>query len=160
MEKTTLGRTGLEVSAIGLGCGGFSRLGMFSKGIDNASRIVRYSYENGINFFDTAYLYGTQPAVRKGLEGIPRDRYIISSKFIYATPDKIIKQENELEKCIDECLKDLKTDYIDIFSLHGVLPQVYKKVRDRFYPELVKMKEKGKIRFIGLTELFGLDNSH
>lgn len=160
MEKVTLGRTGLKVSAAGLGCGGFSRLGLFSKGIDNACAIIKYAYENGVNFFDTAEIYGTQSAVGKGLEGIPRDRYVLSSKFMYVTPERVIKPADELEKCVDSCLKELKTDYIDIFNLHGVIPQVYCKVRDRFYPKLLNMKEKGKIRFVGITELFGSDNSH
>lgn len=159
MEKTTLGRTGLKVSVAGLGCGGFSRLGMFSDGIDNACRILRYAYENGVNFFDTAYLYGTQPAVGKAFEGVPRDRYIISSKFPYNN-GKELKAAGDLESTLDTCLQELKTDYIDIFHLHGVTPQAYEKVRDRFYPELKKMQEKGKIRYIGITELFGYDNSH
>jgi L-galactose dehydrogenase len=159
MEKTILGRTGLEVSTAGLGCGGFSTLGMFSKGVDHASQVVRYAYENGVNFFDTASMYGTQPAVGKAFEGIRRDSYIISSKFAYHA-DKVLKSADELEKNLDQSLKELNTDYIDVYSLHGVIPQAYDKIRDRFYPELVKMKEKGKIRFIGLTELFGMDNSH
>ncbi len=159
MEKTILGRTGLEVSVSGLGCGGFSRLGMFSKGIDNASSLVKYAYENGVNFFDTATIYGTQLAVGNALEGVCRDSYIISSKFQYNI-DKALKSADELEKNLDQSLKELKTDYIDIYHLHGVIPQAYKNIRDRFYPELLKMREKGKIRFIGLTELFGLDNTH
>lgn len=160
MEMKVLGRTGLKVSTAGLGCGGFSRLGMFSKGIDNACQIIKYAYENGINFFDTASLYGTEPALGKALEQVPRDRYIISSKFMYVTPEKILKPAEELEKSIDRSLKELKTDYVDILNLHGVIPQVYDKVRDRFYPELLKMKEKGKLGFFGITELFGIDNSH
>ncbi|HEY5563396.1 MAG TPA: aldo/keto reductase [Clostridiaceae bacterium] len=159
MEKVVLGRTGLEVSVVGLGCGGHSRLGMFSKGIDNACNIIRYAYDNGVNFFDTAYAYGTQPAVGKALQGIPRDSYIISTKFPYDINGEI-KSAEELEKNVDDCLKELKTDYIDIYHIHGVAPEHYKKVRDRFYPELVKMKEKGKIRFTGLTELFGSDTTH
>ncbi len=160
MQKTILGRTGLEVSVAGLGCGGFSRLGMFSKGIDNACQIIKYAYENGINFFDTASLYGTEPAIGKAFAGVQRDSYIISSKFMYVTPDRVIKSAEELEKSVDQSLKELKTDYIDILNLHGVIPQAYSKVRDIFYPELEKMKKKGKIRFSGITELFGMDNSH
>ena len=62
MEKVILGKTGLEVSVAGLGCGGHSRLGMFSKGMENACGIIRCAYENGVSFFDTATTYGTQPA--------------------------------------------------------------------------------------------------
>lgn len=159
MDNTVLGRTELMVSAAGLGCGGFSRLGLFSKGVDNAYQIVRYAYENGVNFFDTATIYGTQAVVGDALEGLPRDSYVISSKFQY-NDGRSLKAVEELEKSLDQSLKELKTDYIDIYNLHGVIPQAYTNTRDKFYPELLKMKEKGKIRFIGITELFGMDNSH
>jgi aryl-alcohol dehydrogenase-like predicted oxidoreductase len=122
LDKSTLGRTGLEVTAVGLGCGGFSKLGMFTKGIDNAAQIVRKAFEYGVNFFDTASVYGTQPAVGKGLEGISRPSYIISSKFLYNSPDGSIKHPSELENCLDQCLKELNTDYIDIYNLHAVTP--------------------------------------
>ena len=154
-----MGRTGLEASVAGLGCGGFSRLGMFSKGMDHACRIICQAYDSGVNFFDTATRYGTQSAVGKALEGIPCDSYILSTKFPFNNGGKL-KAAEELEKSVDESLKELKTDHIDIYHLHGVLPQAYPAVRDRYYPELLKMKEKGKIRFTGLTELFGTDSSH
>jgi len=159
MEKHTLGRTGLEASVAGLGSGGFSRLGMFSEGIDHAGRIIRQAYEEGVNFFDTATRYGTEPALGKALQGIARDNYILSTKFPHSDNGKL-KPAEALEQSVDESLKELKTDYIDIYHLHGVLPQLYPLARDRFYPELLKMKEKGKIRFTGLTELFGTDSSH
>ncbi|MDR3564615.1 MAG: aldo/keto reductase [Negativicutes bacterium] len=159
MEKVILGRTGLEVSVAGLGCGGFSRLGMFSKGIDNACSIIRYAYDHGVNFFDTAYSYGTQPAVGQALAGIRRDSYIISTKFPYNVDGKL-KAADELEKNVDDCLKELQTDYIDIYHLHGVKPEDYIAVRDQFYPELIRMREKGKIRFTGITEHFGTDTTH
>jgi aryl-alcohol dehydrogenase-like predicted oxidoreductase len=158
MEKTILGRTGLEVTAAGLGCGGFSRLGI-ANGIDHASGIVRSAYENGVNFFDTAAIYGTQAAVGKGLEGLARGSYVISSKFPYNT-GSTIKEASELEKTLNQALSDLHTDYIDVYNLHGVTPQAYQTVRDRFYPELVRMKDQGRIRHIGITELFGGDNTH
>lgn len=159
MEKVILGRTGLEVTVAGLGCGGHSRLGMFSKGINNASAIVREAYDSGVNFFDTAYSYGTQPAVGKGLEGIRRDSYVLSTKFPYMENGEV-RPAVDLEKNVDECLKELKTDYIDIYHLHGVRHDLYPEARDRFYPELVKLKEKGKIRFPAITEVFGTDTTH
>jgi aryl-alcohol dehydrogenase-like predicted oxidoreductase len=159
MEKQVLGRTGLEASVAGLGSGGFSRLGMFSKGIEHACRIIRQAYDEGVNFFDTATRYGTEPALGKALEGIPHDSYILSAKFPYSDNGRLRPAE-ELEKYLDKSLKALETDHIDIYHLHGVLPQLYPAVRDRYYPELLKMKEKGKIRFTGLTELFGTDSPH
>ncbi len=159
MDKIGLGRTGIEASVAGLGCGGHSKLGMFSKGIDNACGIISYAYYNGVNLFDTAYNYGTQPAVGKALAGIRRDSYILSTKFAFSIDGKL-KAADELEKTLDICLQELRTDYVDIYHLHGVRPEVYAAVRDRFYPGLVKLKEKGKIRFAGITEHFGHDTTH
>jgi L-galactose dehydrogenase len=159
MGTNTLGRTGLKVTTAGLGCGGHSQLGMFTKGIDNAVAVVRRAYALGVNFFDTAHVYGTQPAVGKALEGIRRDSYIVSTKFPYSHQG-VLQDAGALEKALDQALRELKTDFVDIYHLHGVKPEDYTGARDRFYPELLKMKEKGKIRFIGITEMFGADTAH
>lgn len=154
-----LGKTGLEVSVGGLGCGGHSRLGMFSKGMQHASGIVRCAYENGVNFFDTAAAYGTQPAVGLALAGVPRGRYVLSTKFPYRNGAGMQPAE-ALERYLDASLKELRTEYIDIYHLHGVLPEDYRAACERYCPALVKMKEKGKIRFFGITEAFGEDTVH
>ncbi len=159
MERTTLGRTGLKVTVAGLGCGGFSRLGMFTKGLDNACGVIRCAYENGVNFFDTAEAYGTQPAVGQALQGLPREGYVLSTKFSY-TKDGTMQPAEALERSVDASLRELRTDVIDVYHLHGVRPEDYAAARDRFVPELTKMREKGKIRFIGITELFGTDTTH
>ena len=128
---------------------------MLSKGIDNACDIIRYAYDNGVNFFDTAY----SSAVGKALDGISRDSYILSTKFPYNVGGRM-KSADELEKNVDACLKELRTDYIDLYHLHAVIPKDYIEARDRFYPELVRMREKGKIRFAGFTELFSADTTY
>jgi aryl-alcohol dehydrogenase-like predicted oxidoreductase len=155
METITLGRTDLKATIAGLGCGGFSRLGMEKYGLDHAAKLVRTAFEEGVNFFDTATNYGTQIAVGKGLEGIQREKYILSTKFPYAQ-----KTSDELLKTIEESLKELKTDYIDIYHIHGVKPEDYIKVRDTLVPILQKAKGDGKIRFAGITEFFGADTTH
>ncbi len=160
MEFTELGRTGLKVSVAGLGCGGFSRLGMFSKGLDNAAGIVRKAYESGVTFFDTAVAYGTHPAVAKGLAGVPRSSYVLSSKFPPLMDNGELRPASDLEALLDKSLQELETDCLDIWHLHGVGASVYEEVRDRFYPEMLRMKEKGKIRFIGITEVFASDTRH
>ena len=155
MERITLGRTGLQVTVAGLGCGGFSRLGLKTKGVDHAASIVRTAFDEGVNFFDTATVYGTQGAVGQGLDGIPRDKYIVSTKFSYKDkgPDDMIKQ-------LEASLRELKTDYIDIYHIHGVFPEDYAFVRDTFVPPMQKAKQEGKIRFLGATEAFAEDTTH
>ena len=155
MEKVILGRTGLDVTVAGLGCGGFSRLGIEKFGLDHSASIVRHAYDSGVNFFDTATVYGTQSAVGKGLEGINRDSYVLSTKFPYGG-----KTADDLTRTLDESLEQLKTSYIDIYHLHGVRPEDYKWAVETFVPVMRKAKEQGKIRFMGITEIFGTDTTH
>ena len=83
MEYGTLGRTGLEVSVAGLGCGGNSKLGLASgRSEAQAVEIVRRALDLGVNFFDTAAAYGTEAVVGEGLRGVPRDRVVISTKAL------------------------------------------------------------------------------
>ncbi|MDR1909937.1 MAG: aldo/keto reductase [Spirochaetaceae bacterium] len=155
MEMITLGRTGLRVSSAGLGCGGFSRIGIESHGPDHAAGIVRAAFDAGVNFFDTATVYGTQGAVGKGLAGIPRDRYILSTKLPYQN-----KTPEDLLATLEESLRELRTDYVDIYHLHGVAPADYPQVRDRLVPAMEQAKKAGKIRFLGITEVFAFDTGH
>ena len=159
MKKTVLGRTGLEVTPMGLGCGGGSRIGMFSKGLDHAASIVRLAYDSGVSFFDTAEAYGTQPAVGKGLEGLPRDSYVISTKYPFFTEENRADPKN-VEVTLDKALRELKTDYVDIYHLHGMVLSDYQRAKEYFYPELLRMRDKGKLRFIGATERFIEDTTH
>jgi aryl-alcohol dehydrogenase-like predicted oxidoreductase len=155
METIILGRSGLRATVAGLGCGGFSRIGMGKFGLDHAAKIVRTAYDSGLNFFDTATAYGTQAAVGKGLEGIKRDSYILSTKFPYKN-----KSPGELSAALEESLRELKTDYIDIYHLHGVAPEDYPEVKNTFVPLMEKAKQEGKIRWLGITEVFAADTGH
>jgi aryl-alcohol dehydrogenase-like predicted oxidoreductase len=158
MDTITLGRTNLRVSAAGLGGGGFSRLGI-DLGVDHAASIARAAYDAGVTFFDTAMAYGSEPAVELGLRGIPRDRYVISTKFTYSNNGKIAT-ETELLAALDASLKRLGTDYVDIYHLHAVVAEDYPQVSETLIPALIKAKEQGKLRFPGITERFAQDTSH
>ena len=159
MQKARLGRTGLQATVAGLGCGGFSRIGVEKYGVAHAADIVRAAFHAGVNFFDTATAYGTEIAVGKGLKGIARHTYILSTKFPYSMQDK--RQSPEaLSRTLDESLCALGTDYVDVYHVHGVTAQDYPWVRDTLLPEMLRAKEKGKIRFIGITERFAADTSH
>jgi len=162
-KKVTLGRTGLSVSVAGLGTGGNSRLGIAEYGLQHAALIIKTAFENGINYFDTATTYQTEKAVGLGLKGIPREQYVLSTKFLYRNQQKLFSAD-ELEQALNESLKALNTDYIDVYSLHGVMPQDYEKTVDSLLPAMQRAQEQGKIRFFGITELFGSpyysDTSH
>jgi len=161
MEYTTLGKTGLKVSVVGLGCGGPSRLGLRNKSDsqERAIGIVRQAIDLGVNFIDTAQSYGTEGIVGKAIAGIPRDRLVISTKKTLPDAGQS-SPENEIKKGLEQSLKHLGTDYIDVYHLHGVEPKDYDFARDRLMPAMRRLREQGKIRFIGVTEGFVQDTSH
>ncbi len=159
METTVLGRTGLRVTAAGLGCGGFSRIGVEKYGVEHAAGIVRAAFDAGVNFFDTATAYGTETALGTGLKGFPRDSYVLSTKFPYRRRSGL-QGPDVLTQTLDDSLRALGTDYIDVYHIHAVAAADYPWVRDTLLPEMLRAKEKGKIRFIGITEQFAEDTAH
>ena len=161
MEYTTLGRTGLKVSVAGLGCGGPSRLGLrdSSQSESHAIALVRQALDLGVNFFDTAQSYGTEPVVGKAIAGIPRERLVISTKKTLPLPGDA-NPAKEVRKGLEQSLKLLGTEYIDVYHLHGVEPKDYEFATERLMPAMRQLREEGKIRFIGVTEGFVPDPSH
>jgi len=154
MQYTTLGRTGLKVSVAGLGCGGNSRIGL-GAGRSEAQSIVlvREALDLGVNFLDTAAAYETERIVGKAIKGRPRASVVISTKS-YATSAK------EVIANLENSLRQLDTDYIDIFNLHGLGPAAYDKAMSEMVPLLLREKEKGKFRHLGVTETGPRDPEH
>jgi L-galactose dehydrogenase len=161
VEYTTLGRTGLRVSVAGLGCGGPSRLGMRNdpQSANHAVALVKQAIDMGVNFLDTAESYGTETIVGKAIGGIPRERLVISTKKTLPAPDHS-RPEAEVVKGLEESLKAIGTDYIDVYHLHGVEPKDYEFAKSRLMPAIRRLKEQRKISFIGVTEGFVVDPSH
>ncbi len=157
MDYVTFGRTGLNVSIMGLGCGGPSRIGQ-STGSDEAEsvKIIRNALDAGINFLDTAEAYNTEEIVGKALQGVARDQIVLSTKKSYrkAISPQLVREG------VEASLQRLQTDYIDIYSLHGVYPQDYPMLRDEILPTFRDLRDEGKIRFIGVTEMFNDDKTH
>ncbi len=152
MQYTTLGRTGLKVSVAGLGCGGFSRLGLTAGlGDDHAIGIIRQALDLGVNIVDTASIYGTEEVVGKALRGVARDSVVICTKTSKPAADATFTLPKILES-LDGSLKRLGVDHVDVFQLHAVPPSAYGFVRDEIAPALLREKEKGKFRFLGITE--------
>src|SRR5580658_4732405 len=119
VQTVRLGRTGLEVSVAGLGCGGHSRLGMAKgKDVHHAADLVRRALDLGVTFIDTARAYGTEEAVGLGLKG-RRAEAVISTKAGVARGGALVSAE-DMARYVDESLKKLATDHIDIFLLHGL----------------------------------------
>ncbi|HCT76807.1 MAG TPA: aldo/keto reductase [Micromonosporaceae bacterium] len=164
MTKTrTLGRSGIEVSALGMGCwaigGPWSQgdqpLGWGKVDDDESIRTVHRALDQGVTFFDTSSNYGAGHSERvlgKALAGV-RDRVVIASKFGY-TFDEATKRatgedasEAYLRSCLDDSLRRIDTDYIDLYQLHlGGLP--IPQALDLIGP-LEDLVAQGKIRAYG-----------
>jgi aryl-alcohol dehydrogenase-like predicted oxidoreductase len=155
MHKRKLGNSGLEVSTMGMGCMNLS-FGT-GKGVARADGIavIRAGYEKGINFFDTAELYG--PFVNEELVGAAlapfRKEVIIASKFGFAHINGAVtgadSRPETIRKVVEGSLKRLKTDYIDLLYQHRVDPNVpIENVADTV-KELIK---EGKVKYFGLSE--------
>src|SRR5947207_8892864 len=120
MEYTTLGRTGLHVSRMGLGCGGPSRLGLRAGGTEaGAEAVVREAVALGVNFIDTAEGYGTEEVVGRGIRDTSRDQVVLSTKAGVNWQGRR-STASEYKERIDGSLRRLGTDVIDVFHLHGV----------------------------------------
>ena len=161
MEYTTLGRTGFKVSVAGLGCGGSSKLGLAAGHDDaHAAGIVRRALDLGVNFIDTASYYGTEAAVGAAIRGRARDALVISTKHKVSTRDGEIIPVADILAGLDRSLRTLGTDYVDVFCMHTVQPHEYDRVMSEIVPLLLREKEKGKFRFLGITEFAGRDPRH
>ena len=160
MEYTVLGRTGLKVSVAGLGCGGFSRLGLGTgKSEAEAIVIVREALDLGVNLFDTAAAYGTEPVLGKAVKSVPREEVVICTKAPFGISNPQSSPERAVES-LDRSLRELGTDYIDVYQLHGVAPHAYDHMREAIAPALLREKEKGKFRHLGITETAPGDPDH
>jgi len=154
MNKRTLGKGGLEVSALGFGCMGLS----FGYGPatekETAIALIREAFENGVTFFDTAECYG--PFANEELVGEAlapfRDQVVIATKFGFQNGDSkagLDSSPARIRKVVDESLKRLRTTYIDLFYQHRVDPKVPMEDVAGVVKELIAA---GKVRHFGLSE--------
>src|SRR3982750_4350886 len=159
MQKRRLGNSGLEVSALGLGCMGMSfGLGQSIDPKDGIA-LIRAAVERGVTFFDTAEVYGpfkNEELVGEALAPV-REQVIIATKFGFnmdaggtqqQTPPLNSRPEH-IKQVAEASLKRLKTDYIDLFYQHRVDPSVPIEDVARAVKELI---QEGKVRHFGLSE--------
>lgn len=165
MQQVTFGKTGLTVSVAGLGCGGHSRLGQsYGNTTAQSIAIIHAAMDMGVNFIDTATAYGTEPIVGEAIKG-RRDEVILSTKRIIfqkgTSPvgTDLLSGEDFITG-VEDNLKLLGTDCIDVLHLHGVFANQYDHCVRELVPALHKLREQGKIRFLGITERFISDTDH
>ncbi len=153
MQKRKLGRSDLEVSAIGFGCMGLS----FGYGTamekDAAIALIRSAFENGVTLFDTAEAYGAYNEELVGEALAPmRDQVVIATKFGFKGGDSKVGMDSRPERIravADVSLKRLKTDRIDLFYQHRPDPDVPIEDVAGTVKELIQA---GKVKHFGLSE--------
>lgn len=156
LELRELGKTGLKLSCVGFGA---SPLGnVFGPvPLDDAIASVRLAFSLGINFFDTSPYYGgtlSEKVLGRALQAleVPRSEYIVSTKCGRYAEGFDFSAER-VTKSIDESLARLNLDYVDILQCHDIEFGSLDQIVNETIPALQKLKEAGKIRFIGITGL-------
>jgi len=146
MRKVLLADTGIEVSYVGLGTSAAYDGVVYpaKMRVDDYPELLCFGYDIGVNFWDTSLTYGTHPAIRKALGSISREKVVICSKTTEVNPDKV-------KKDLERTLKDLGSDYIDIFLMQCVRNKFDFKRRLKAFDVLRKCKDKGYIRAIGIA---------
>ncbi|HSW66475.1 MAG TPA: aldo/keto reductase family protein [Bacillota bacterium] len=150
MKRRKLGSSDLEVSEIALGSWLTYSGGV---GFDQAKACTEAAYEAGINFFDTANVYGrgaSEEAWGKILSRYPRDSFVLATKVFFPMGggDQGLSAQ-QIHKQIDASLKRLKTDYVDLYQCHRFDPNVDIEETMEALTEVVKS---GKARYIGFSE--------
>jgi aryl-alcohol dehydrogenase-like predicted oxidoreductase len=159
MKTRQLGRSGLTVSALGLGCMGLSYGYGPATGTADAVKLIRAGFERGITFFDTAEAYGpfvNESVVGEALEPM-RDQVVIATKFGFRDGDAgngLDSRPERIRLVADEALKRLRTDRIDLFYQHRVDPQVPMEDVAGTVKDLIR---EGKVKHFGLSEA-GIDS--
>ncbi len=152
MNKRTLGSQGLVVSAEGLGCMGMSQSYGPADETESLATIDR-ALELGIDFFDTAEVYGpyvNEELVGRALRG-KRDKVILATKFGWKIEDRKMTglDSKHIRQAVEGSLKRLATDHIDLLYQHRVDPEVPIEVVVGAMADLVR---EGKVRYLGLSE--------
>lgn len=159
MKKRQLGKSDLEVSALGLGCMGMSYGYGTALEKEDGIALLREAVERGVTFFDTAEVYG--PWVNEELVGEAlaplRDHVVIATKFGFNIDDEGVQhsdpplnsQPEHIRKVVEASLKRLRTDHIDLLYQHRVDPNVPIEDVAGTVKELI---QEGKVKHFGLSE--------
>ena len=152
MQIRNLGRSGLRVSAIGLGCNNFG--GRIN--LEQTRAVIHKAFDLGITLFDTADVYGERGGSETCMGqvlGEKRKEIVLATKFCMAMSDDGARQgasRRYIMAAVDDSLTRLKTDYIDLYQLHNVDPLTPIEETLRALDDLVRS---GKVRYVGCSNL-------
>lgn len=162
MKYTTLGKSGLEISRICMGCMGFGNAAAgqhkWTSDEEQSRKIIKHSLELGINFYDTAIAYqnGTsEQFVGKALRDFAkRDDYVIATKFLPRTQEELdrhISGQQHIEDNLNQSLKNLGMDHVDLYIYHM---WDYHTPMEEIMEGLDAVVKAGKARYIGIANCF------
>lgn len=153
MQYRRFGRAGFDVSALGFGLMRLPRLSREPGDIDSATatRMVHEAIDGGVNYLDTAYMYhnhNSELFAARALKGGYRNRVKLATKL----PASKVETERDFDRFLDEQLKKLETDHIDVYLLHGLRADLWQKVRDLGVTEFLdRAKQDGRIVHTGFS---------
>ncbi|HVN79781.1 MAG TPA: aldo/keto reductase [Terriglobia bacterium] len=146
-DQVLLGSTGIKLSRLALGSGtnGVNHSSEQTRlGVKTFSDLLRYGFDQGINFWETADQYGSHPHLNAGLKQVGRNRVVLLTKTHAGTSD-------EMWADLDRFRKELGTDFIDVVLLHCMMSANWPQERQGAMEVLSKAKEKGIIRAHGVS---------
>lgn len=154
LQKTRLGKSGLETTLLGVGTGvsGGNRSSFLTRqDADKSIAMLRHAYDRGFRQFDCADTYGTHGLMAEALKGMERDRLMITSK-IWTRDGGIPESERpDADIVVDRFRKELNTDYIDLVQIHCMVDSDWTDSMRRQMEILEKLKAKGVIRAHGVS---------
>lgn len=155
MKYNQLGKTGLNVSKLSYGA---SPLGGVFHSVreDEGIRTVHATIDMGVNYIDCSPYYGLTKAeavLGKALRSVSRDNYILSTKVGRYGDNEFDFSAERVTRSVDESLQRLQVDYVDVIQCHDIEFGSIEQVVNDSIPALYKLRDQGKIRFVGITGL-------
>jgi|TARA_B100000315_G_C14586881_1_gene593506 aryl-alcohol dehydrogenase-like predicted oxidoreductase len=146
MKIVDLGTCGIQTSYLGLGTSAAYDGAVVPAKllVNDYPELLCFGYEQGVTFWDTSLTYGTHVAVKEALKSVPRDGVVICTKT------EAVNAQN-VEKSVERSLKEMDTDYIDIFLLQCLRNRFDFRYRSKALEALCRMKEKGYVRAVGIS---------
>ncbi len=143
IDQVPLGKTGLKLSRLGIGCGTSSGRVQQELGQEGFNKLVRYAYDQGITFIDIARSYRTHTMLGEAIKGLPREKLFIQTKM-GGNPEKPLEE-------IDNYRKTYGVDYIDSLLVHCTITPNWEEERKRVMDAMQEAKEKKIIRAHGVS---------
>lgn len=152
-DRVELGQTGIKVSRLAQGTGikGGARESEHTRmGFEACRKIMQHGFDQGLNFYDMADLYGTHQYVRDSLKELPRDEYVMLTKLWFREAEWN-KPSGGAKDEVHRYCKELGTDYLDVCLIHCITDDKWTEDLAQVREELVELREAGDVRAIGVS---------